>query len=152
MTTADLKASGTHPSTSEQLTSFVKDGSSISMHSLIRNVGKESNRHDFVEDFVVHNKTNFYFTTIILQQYLTTGSTNLRLSFWCCMLVRSMLIWTLTGSNTCRVHSLYVWVLACIIHITFNETRSFTTHFHCLTSERQLKFITQKTLSNHNLQ
>ena len=31
---------------SEQLTSFVSDGSSISMHSLIRNIGQGSNRQD----------------------------------------------------------------------------------------------------------
>ena len=53
MTTADLKASGMHPSMSEQLTSFVRDGSSISMHSLIRNIGKGSNRHDFVGDALI---------------------------------------------------------------------------------------------------
>ena len=38
---------------SEQLTSFVRDGSSISMHSLIRTVGKGSNRHDFVGDVLI---------------------------------------------------------------------------------------------------
>ena len=53
MTTADLKASGTHPSMCEQLTNFVRNDSSISMHSLIRNVGKGSNRHDFVVDVLV---------------------------------------------------------------------------------------------------
>ena len=53
MTTADLKASGMHPSMSEQLTSFVRDGNSISMHSLKRNVGKGSNRHDFVDDVLI---------------------------------------------------------------------------------------------------
>ena len=53
VTTADLKASGTHPSMSEQLTSFVRDGRSISMHSLIRNVGKGSNRHDFVGEVLI---------------------------------------------------------------------------------------------------
>ena len=53
MTTADLKASGTHPSMSEQLTSFVREGNSMSMHSLIRNVGKGSNRHDFVGDVLI---------------------------------------------------------------------------------------------------
>ena len=53
MTTADLKASGMHPTMSGQLTSFVRDGSSISMHSLIINVGKGSNRHDFVGDVLI---------------------------------------------------------------------------------------------------
>ena len=54
MTTAVLKASGTHPSMSEQLTSVVRDGSNISMHSLIRNVGQGYNRHDFVgEDLII---------------------------------------------------------------------------------------------------
>ena len=53
MTTADLKASGTHPSMSEKLTSFVRDGNSISMHSLIRNIGRGSNRHDFVGDVLI---------------------------------------------------------------------------------------------------
>ena len=53
MSTADLKASGTHPSMSEQLTSFVMDGNSISMYSLIRNVGKGSNRHSFVGDVLI---------------------------------------------------------------------------------------------------
>ena len=53
MTTADLKASGTYPSMSEQLTSFVRDGNSISMHSLIRKVGKGSNRHDFVGEVLI---------------------------------------------------------------------------------------------------
>ena len=48
MTTADLKGSGTDPSMSEQLTSFVSDGSSMSIHSLIRNIGQGSNSHDFV--------------------------------------------------------------------------------------------------------
>ena len=38
---------------SEQLTSFVRDGNSISMHSLIRNVSKGSNRHDFVGDVLI---------------------------------------------------------------------------------------------------
>ena len=54
MTTAVLKASGTHPSISEQLTSLVRDGSKILMHSLIRNVGQGSNRQDFVgEDLII---------------------------------------------------------------------------------------------------
>ena len=53
MTTADLKASGTHPSMSEQLTSFVRHGSNISMHSLIRNVSRGSNRHEFVGDALI---------------------------------------------------------------------------------------------------
>ena len=47
MTTAVLKASETQPSLREQLTSFVGDGSSMTMHSLIRNVGQGSNRQDF---------------------------------------------------------------------------------------------------------
>ena len=37
----------------EQLTSFVSDGSSISIHSLIRNVGQGSNRQDFVGDVLL---------------------------------------------------------------------------------------------------
>ena len=55
MTTAVLKASGTHPSMSEQLTSLVRDGSNISTHSLIRNVGRiGSNRQDFVgKDLII---------------------------------------------------------------------------------------------------
>ena len=53
MTTADLKVSGTHPSMSKQLTSFVSDGSSMSMHSLIRKVFQESNRHDFVGEVLI---------------------------------------------------------------------------------------------------
>ena len=53
MTTADLKASGTHPSMSEQLASFVSDGSSMSMHSLIRNVSQGSNRHDHVGEILI---------------------------------------------------------------------------------------------------
>ena len=39
---------------SEQLTSFVRDGSNISMHSVIRNVGRGSNRHDFVGDALIN--------------------------------------------------------------------------------------------------
>ena len=39
-----MKASGTHPSMSEQLISFVSHHSSISILSLIRNVGQGSNR------------------------------------------------------------------------------------------------------------
>ena len=42
-----------HPSLSEQLTSFVSDGSSISMYSLIRNVGQGSNRQDFVSEVLI---------------------------------------------------------------------------------------------------
>ena len=38
---------------SEKLTSFVRDGSSISIHSLIRNVDKGFNRHDFVGDVLI---------------------------------------------------------------------------------------------------
>ena len=53
VTTAVLKASGIHPSMSEQLTSFVRDGSSISMHSLIRNVSQGSNRQDFVGEVLI---------------------------------------------------------------------------------------------------
>ena len=53
MTRADLKASRVHPCVSKQLTSFVSDGSSMSMHSLIRNVGQGSNSHDFVEVLII---------------------------------------------------------------------------------------------------
>ena len=53
MTTAVLKASGMHPSMSEQLTSFLIDGSSISVHSLIRNVGQGSNRQNFVVEVLI---------------------------------------------------------------------------------------------------
>ena len=53
MNTADLKASGTYPSMSEQLTNFVRDSNSISMHSLIRKVSKGSNRHNFVEEVLL---------------------------------------------------------------------------------------------------
>ena len=53
VTTSVLKASGTYPSMLEQLNSFVSDGSSMSMHSLIRNVGQGSNRHDFVGEFLI---------------------------------------------------------------------------------------------------
>ena len=53
MTTAVLKASGMHPSMSEQLTSFVSDGIRMSIHSLIRNVGQRSNRYDFVSDVLI---------------------------------------------------------------------------------------------------
>ena len=60
MTTVDLKSSGMHSSISEQLTSFVREGNSISMHSLIRNVGKGSNRHDFVGDvLIILSKTDY---------------------------------------------------------------------------------------------
>ena len=53
MTTAVLKALGTHPSMSEMLTSFVSDGNSMSMHSLIRNVGQGSNSHNFVGEVLI---------------------------------------------------------------------------------------------------
>ena len=53
VTAAVLKVSGTHLSMSEQLTSFVSDGSSISMHSLIRNVGQGSDRQDFVSEVLI---------------------------------------------------------------------------------------------------
>ena len=42
-----------HPFMSEQLTSFVRDGRSISIHSLIRNVGQGSNRQDFVGEVLI---------------------------------------------------------------------------------------------------
>ena len=38
---------------SEQLTNFVLDGSSISLHSLIRNVGHGSNMQDFAGEFLI---------------------------------------------------------------------------------------------------
>ena len=41
------------PISSEQLTNFVIDGSRISMHSLIRNGGNGSNRHDLVGDVLI---------------------------------------------------------------------------------------------------
>ena len=53
MTTAALKASRTHPAMSEQLTNLVRDGSNISMHSLIRNVGQGSNRQDFAGEVFI---------------------------------------------------------------------------------------------------
>ena len=53
MTTAVLKASGVPPSLSKQLTCFVSDGGSMSMHSLIRNVGQGSNRYDFVSEVLI---------------------------------------------------------------------------------------------------
>ena len=53
MITPDLKVSGPHPSMSEQLNSFVSDGSSRSMHSLIRNVSQGSNRHNFVGEVLI---------------------------------------------------------------------------------------------------
>ena len=53
VTTAVLKASGMHPSISEQLTSFVSHGSGRSMHSLIRNVGQGSNRQHFVGEVLI---------------------------------------------------------------------------------------------------
>ena len=40
VTTAFLEPSGTSPSLSEKLTNLVIDGRRMSMHSLIRNVGK----------------------------------------------------------------------------------------------------------------
>ena len=51
---------GTHPSTSEQLTNFVSDGSHISLHSLMRNIGQGSNK----QDFVVELGFNITFTTL----------------------------------------------------------------------------------------
>ena len=53
VTTAVLKALGMHPSLSEQLTSFVSNGSRISIHSLIRNVNQGSNRQDFVGEVLI---------------------------------------------------------------------------------------------------
>ena len=38
---------------SEQLTNLVVDGSSISLHSLIRNVGHGDNRQDFAGEFLI---------------------------------------------------------------------------------------------------
>ena len=49
---------------SEQLTSFVSDGSSISMHSLIRNVSQGSNRHDFVGEVLIILSTAFLETCL----------------------------------------------------------------------------------------
>ena len=37
----------------EQLIKFVIDGSSILLHSLMRNVGHRSNRQDFVGEFLI---------------------------------------------------------------------------------------------------
>ena len=37
----------------EQLTNFVIDGSSISLHSLMRNVGHGSNRQYFIGEFPI---------------------------------------------------------------------------------------------------
>ena len=53
VTTAILKLSGTQLSMSEQLTNFVIDGSSMSLHYLMRNVGHRSNRQDFVGEFLM---------------------------------------------------------------------------------------------------
>ena len=58
MTTAFLKPSETSPSLSEKLTSLVIDGRRKSMHSLIRNVGNGSNRHDLVGDLLIILPTN----------------------------------------------------------------------------------------------
>ena len=38
---------------SEQLTSLVRDGSNISMHSLIRNVDQGSSRQDFLDEVLI---------------------------------------------------------------------------------------------------
>ena len=56
---SSLKPSGTHPSMSEKLTNFVIEGSSISQHFLIRNVGHGSNRQDFVGEFLIILPTSF---------------------------------------------------------------------------------------------
>ena len=48
-----LKLSGTSPSLSEQSTNFVIDGRRMSMHSLIRNVGNGSNKHDLAGDLLI---------------------------------------------------------------------------------------------------
>ena len=53
ITSGVLKPSGTHPSLIEQLTNFVSDGSSVSLHSLMRNVGQGSNRQDLVGEFLI---------------------------------------------------------------------------------------------------
>ena len=53
VTTAFLNPCGTSPSRSEQLTNLVIDGRRMSMHSLIRNVGNGSNRHDLVGDLLI---------------------------------------------------------------------------------------------------
>ena len=53
VTTAFLKPSGTSPSWSEQFTNLVIDGRRMSMHSLIRNVGNGSNRHNLVGDLLI---------------------------------------------------------------------------------------------------
>ena len=53
VTTAVLKPPGTLPSMSEQLTNSVIDVSSISLHSLMRNVGHGSNRQDYVGELLI---------------------------------------------------------------------------------------------------
>ena len=53
VTTAVLKPSGTPPSMHEQLTNYVSNGSSISLHSLMSNVDQGSNRQDFVGEFLI---------------------------------------------------------------------------------------------------
>ena len=70
VTTAALKASGTQPFLREQLTSCVSDGSSISIHSLIRNVGQGSSRQDFVGELLTILSTSSSETclkTVILE-------------------------------------------------------------------------------------
>ena len=46
VTTADLKPSGTYPSSSERFISLVKGGNKMSAQSLIKKVGHGSNKHD----------------------------------------------------------------------------------------------------------
>ena len=53
LTTAVLKPLGTQPSVSEQFTSFVIDGNSMSLYSLMRKVGQGCNRQDFVGEFLM---------------------------------------------------------------------------------------------------
>ena len=54
--TASLKSAGTMPSNREQLPSLVIEGRRVFKHSLTRKVDHESNKQDFVGDFIM----NFY--------------------------------------------------------------------------------------------
>ena len=42
-----------HPSMSKQLTNFVSDSTSISLHSLMGNIGHGSNRQDFIRESLI---------------------------------------------------------------------------------------------------
>ena len=57
MTTAVLKALETHLSMSEQLTSFINDGSSISIRSWIKNVSQGFNIQYLVSEVLIYLST-----------------------------------------------------------------------------------------------